>query len=358
MTRAYSTDRAARFRQDFVGLGRRLASCRGDALLSLVSAVTSAYVGAMTRALVYDRYGSLDVLEVRDLPLPAPRGDQLRVRVRAAALNPKDSLVRKGRFAVLSGRKFPKHVGVDFAGEVVEAGPSATLAVGQRVYGVLEEVRYLRGTLADEVVVDGRECGPMPASLSFEEAAALPLVSLTVLQAFRDLAQVRAGDRVAISGASGGVGTIAIQIAKVLGAHVTTTSSAKNRELCTSLGADEALDYATDDLLSRRFRVIFDVFGNLSFSRVEHALSPFGVFVSTVPSARILFDAARTLRASKRAKLVVIRSRREDLETIAGMVDRGALKPVIDRVEPFERAREAIAHLETKRARGKIVVRM
>lgn len=312
----------------------------------------------MTRALVFDRYGGLDVLAVRDLPLPAPRAAQVRVRVRAAALNPKDSLVRKGKFALLSGRKFPKRVGVDFAGEVIQAGPESGLHQGDRVFGALEEVRYLRGTFADEVVCDRRECALMPAALSFEQSAALPLVALTAVQALRDIAHVRPGDRVAIHGASGGVGTVAIQIAKALGAHVTTTSSERNRELCASLGAAETLAYTTNELMQRRFRVLFDVYGNLSFDRVKHALESGGTFISTVPSARILIDTARTLRADKRARLVLVRSRREDLDTIAAMVHRGELTPIIDRVESFDRYKEALAHLETKRARGKIVVRM
>lgn len=303
----------------------------------------------MPSAVVFDRYGGLDVLELRDVPVARARAGELHVRVRAAALNPKDALVRKGRFSRLSGRTFPKRVAVDFAGETDS---------GEPVFGVLEEVRYLRGALAEELVCERRECARMPTGLSFEEAAALPLCSLTALQALRDLAHVRPGDRVAIHGASGGVGTVAIQIARAFGAHVTTTSSAKNLELCRSLGADDALDYGTGELLRRSYRVIFDVYGNLSFGQVRHALSPGGTFVSTVPSARILLDTLRTLRSDKRARLVLIRSRREDLETIAGMVERGELRPVIDRVEPFDRHREAFAHLETKRARGKIVVRV
>lgn len=312
----------------------------------------------MTRALVYDRYGGLDVLAVRDLPLPAPGAAQARIAVRAAALNPKDALVRKGKFALLSGRRFPKRVGVDFAGEVMEAGPQFGLPQGARVYGVLEEVRYLRGTLADEVICDRRECALLPAALSFEQGAALPLVSLTALQALRDLAAVRPGERVALHGASGGVGTVAIQIAKALGAHVTTTSSQRNRELCSSLGADECLDYAKDELLQRRFRVLFDVYGNLSFSRARPALQPGGIYISTVPSARILIDTARTLVADQRARLVVVRARRADLEVISRLVEGGQLKPILDRVEPFARYAQALAHLETKRARGKIVVQM
>lgn len=302
------------------------------------------------RALVYDRYGDPSVLEVRSTDLDPPRKGEVLVRVRAAALNPKDSFVRKGRFRMLSGRSFPKRVGVDFAGEVIEGDG---LAPGTRVFGALEEITYRRGTIAEEVVVREREIARMP-SVSFEEAAALPLASLTALQALRDIAEVKSGDRVLVHGASGGVGTVAIQIAKSLGAYVTTTSSAQNRGLCRELGADETLDYATDDLFAASQRVVFDVFGNLSFGRVS--LEKEGVFVSTVPSRRIMVDAVRTAIGHPRARLVVVRSRRSDLDTIARMVDERTLKPVIDRVVPFAEAIEAVRHLETKHARGKIVI--
>jgi NADPH:quinone reductase-like Zn-dependent oxidoreductase len=302
------------------------------------------------RALVYDRYGDPSVLAVRSIDLDPPRKGEVLVRVRAAALNPKDSFVRKGRFRMLTGRTFPKRVGVDFAGEVIEGDG---LAPGTRVFGALEEVTYRRGTVAEEVVVREREVARMP-SISFEEAAALPLASLTALQALRDIAEVKRGDRVLIHGASGGVGTVAIQIAKSLGAHVTTTSSAQNRELCRELGADETLDYATDDLRANAQRVVFDVFGNLSFAHIP--LENQGIFVSTVPSRLLMVDMARTAIGHPRARLIVVRSRRSDLEIIARMVEERALRPVIDRVVPFEAAVDAVRHLETKRARGKIVI--
>lgn len=301
------------------------------------------------RALVYDRYGGLEVLEEREITLPAPKAGEIRVRVRAAALNPKDALVRKGRFSWLSGGRFPKQVGVDFAGET---------EAGERVFGALEELRYLRGTIAEQVVVRANEWAPMPAGLSFEEAAALPLAALTALQALRDLGRLRPGDRVAIHGASGGVGTAAIQIARALGAHVTTTSSAHNLELCRSLGAHEALDRTRAPLDGGRFQILFDVFGDLRFAGSRRALAVRGVFISTVPSLRILAEAARTLASDQRAKLVVVRSRRADLDTLRQMVDAGTLAPVIDRVEPFARANEGLRYLESKRARGKIIVRI
>lgn len=313
------------------------------------------------RALVYDAYGGLDRLSFRDMPVPATGPDEVLVRVRAAALNPKDSFVRKGRFRTISGRAFPKYVGADFAGEVAAVGADVRgLAPGDRVYGMLEEWRYRRGTLAEYVAPRSREVARMPRTLSFEEAAALPLVSMTALQALRDVAQLREGDTVCIHGASGGVGTAAVQLAVALGAVVTTTSSAPNRELCRSLGAAEALDYAIDTpfAAAQRFRIVLDAFGNLSFDRVKRALRPDGIYVTTVPSLRIVRDSLRTLVGHPRARLVVVRARRADLDAVTGFVDRLELRPVVDRVVSFDRAIEGLRHLETKRARGKIVVKV
>lgn len=311
------------------------------------------------RALVYDRYGGLDVLQLRDMPLPEAGRGELLVRVRAAALNPKDSFVRKGRFRVVSGRSFPKRVGADVAGEVVARGPGVEgLEAGTDVFGMLQEWTYRRGTLAEYVAIKASEVARMPSSLSFEEAAALPLVSLTALQALRDVAKVRAGDAVCIHGASGGVGTAAIQIAAALGAMVTTTSSAVNRDLCRSLGATDTLDYAVDAPFSgaRKYRVVLDAFGNQSLDRVRRALTGDGMYVTTVPSARIVRDAMRTLVGKQRARLVVVKPRTADLDTIAGLVAEQKLRPVIDRVVPFVDAIDGMRHLETKRSRGKIVV--
>jgi len=315
----------------------------------------------VVRALAYDAYGGLDRLAFRDLPVPGAGPDEVLVRVRAAALNPKDSFVRKGRFRVISGGAFPKRVGADFAGEVVEVGPGVSgLAAGDRVFGMLEEWTYRRGTVAEYVAPRAREVALMPRALSFEDAAALPLVSLTALQALRDIARVRAGDAVCVHGASGGVGTAAIQLAVALGASVTTTSSAKNRDLCRSLGATETLDYASDTPFAapHRYRIVLDAFGNLSFDRVKRALEPDGIYVTTVPSVRIVRDSLRTIARHPRARLVVVRARRADLDTLASFVDQRLLRPVVDRVVAFDDAIEGLRHLETKRATGKIVVKV
>lgn len=313
------------------------------------------------KAIVYDRYGGPEVLEERDVPSPRPGRGEVLIRVRAAALNPKDVLVRSGKFRWLTGTRFPLPFGHDWAGEVAETGHGdVPFAVGDRVYGCWNEARVRRGTLAQYAVSAVEACGLMPASLSFEEAASLPLAGQTALQALRDLAVVRAGDHLLVHGASGGVGTLAIQVGKALGAHVSTTSSAKNLAFCASLGADTTLDYATDAPFApgAEHDVIFDVYGNLSFRKVRHALSLRGTYVTTVPSPRIAFDAARTLFTPQRARLVIIAPRQRDLATLTHWVDEKSLRPVVDRVFAWSEVREAARYLETRHARGKVVVRV
>jgi NADPH:quinone reductase-like Zn-dependent oxidoreductase len=191
---------------------------------------------ALMRALQYDAYGSVDRLTLRDAPSPRPAAGPL-VRVTVAALNPKDALFRKGKFKVLSGRRFPKYCGVDFAG-VVET-PYGDLRAGDAVFGALSEWRYTRGTLAEFVAPRATEVARIPAGVAEADAVAVALVGLTALQALRDVAHVGRGTSVLINGASGGVGTVAVQIARILGTQVTTVSSAATIALCRSLGADE-----------------------------------------------------------------------------------------------------------------------
>lgn len=306
------------------------------------------------KAVEYDRYGGSEVLSLKDVPEPAAGRGEVLVRVRAAALNPKDLLVRKGKYRIFTGRRFPQRAGYDWAGEVVSAGAGFT--EGERLFGMINS--WKAGAFAELVAASAQECARMPEGLSFEQAAAIPLVGQTALQALRDVARIRPGAAVCVNGASGGLGTISIQIAKALGARVTTLSSAANLELCRGLGADEALDYGLDRPFARpgAFDCVFDVFGNLSFGLVRPALARRSTYVSTVPSKRLALDFALSLFSRQKARVVVVRSRRRDLELLAGWLASGAVKPVIDRVLPLEQVREAQDYLATKRARGKVVL--
>lgn len=313
-------------------------------------------VSPVMRGVVYERYGPPEVLEVRELDSPVPGPGEVLVDVIAAALNPKDSLVRKGKFRRVTGQRFPRRLGYDFAG-VVHTG-SATLPAGTPVFGMLNG--WTGGTVAEQVCVPVNELALKPERLDFEQAAALPLAALTALQALRDEARVQPGQRVLINGASGGVGVFAIQVARLLGAQVTTTSSARNLELCRSLGSHETWDYAARDAFAPGggFDVIFDVFGNRSFSRARPALARRGTYVTTVPGVATVALHLLTRWLPRRARLVVVRSNRADLEQLARWAGEGQLVPVIDRVVPLAETAAGQAHVETKRARGKVVVRV
>lgn len=311
------------------------------------------------KALTYSAYGLLDRLEWTDVPRPAPAVGEILVHVARAALNPKDVLFRKGRYKLLSGSRFPKRCGVDFSG-VVEESRSRYFGVGQRVFGMLDELTYRRGTLAEYVACRQREAALLPEGVSHDEGASAALVASTALQALRDVARAGPGSRVLVHGASGGVGTVAIQIARLLGMEVDATSSARNLELCRELGAARAWDYASQGLAQANphFDVVFDVFGNLRFEDIRPWLAPRGVFVSTIATpGRVARDLLLRFRRV-RERFVAVRARRSDLEQIATWLKNGQLMAVIDSVFPANRIQEAFRLLESKRARGKIVIEL
>ena len=309
-------------------------------------------------AVVIDRYGGPEVLRLAMVPRPVPTRGQVLVRARFIGVNPKDIIVRKGKFKVATGRKFPLILGHDIAGEVVEAGPGADLEEGDLVYGMIND--FAGRAYSEYAAVSCRQLALAPTSLGLDAAAAVPLAAQTALQALRDDAGLEPNQRVLINGASGGVGVFAIQIAKILGAHVTGVCSHRNTELIEELGADVVIDYGQTELvgLGERFDVIFDVFGNYHFEKLAHLLTPHGTYVHTIPSARIAKDVARTFVRRKRARLVVVRSRREDLDWLRRHIDAGQIRVVVDRTFSLSDAAEAHRYMETKRARGKVVLRV
>lgn len=288
---------------------------------------------------------------MREAPEPTAGPGEVVVRVRAAALNPKDIFLRAGKPAWIRwlGGALPRGVGFDLAGEREDTG--------ERVFAMLDGFRG--ATVAERVAVPVANLAPMPSALGFVEAAGLPLVSLTALQGLRDDGRLAPGARVLVHGASGGVGTAAVQLARALGAaRVVTTSSAANHGLCRSLGADRTLDYATDPLPppDETFDVVFDAIGNQPFGRWRGALADGGTLVGTVPLPSFLFDVARTPWARRRARLVAVRGSGADLRRVAEWVAAGSVRPVVDAVYPLDQVAEAFARLESRRARGKVVI--
>ncbi|MFN0251436.1 MAG: NADP-dependent oxidoreductase [Kofleriaceae bacterium] len=328
------------------------------------------------KAVVAKRYGGPEVLEIVDAPAPEVHSRDVLIDVRAASLNPLDFKVREGKVKLVLPLKPPVSLGCDVAGVVSAVGPNVKeLAVGDEVYVRLEKQRM--GGLAEQACADASVVAKKPASLSFEQAASIPLAALTALQALREVAKLTPGQRVLIHAGAGGVGSLAIQIAKILGLHVTTTTSTKNVEFVRGLGADEVIDYTKESLddKPREFDAVFDSLGAESEIASIRATKRGGIVVgigglpdgefakewlpTVVRPALWLMTAKRRRVAAKAGVRFVYLFMRPDggeLAEIARWIDEGKLTPIIHATFPFSKVRDAFAELERGRARGKIVV--
>jgi NADPH:quinone reductase-like Zn-dependent oxidoreductase len=319
------------------------------------------------RAAVQHRYGPPSVLESSAVELPRPgRGDVL-VRVGAAAVHPGDYFVMTGEPYVVRlayGFRRPRNgiPGRDLAGVVAEVGDDVTaLRPGDEVFGW-----STAGTLAEYACVPADHLVPVPANLSLVDAAAVPTSGLTALQAIRRVANVQPGQTVLVTGASGGVGSFAVQIATASGAEVTGVCSTRNVDLVRSLGARHVVDYMTTDFTrtGTRYDVILDNVEARPLAAVRRALAPTGTLIPNSgrggrwlgPIGRIL--KARLLSGFTRQQLkpFVSIEKREDLLTLADLLATGQVKPVIDRTYPLEEAAEALRYVATGHARGKVVI--
>lgn len=318
-------------------------------------------------AIVYCEYGSPDVLRLATVEKPSPGDDLVLVRVRAAAVNPLDWHLMRGTpyiARVMMGLRKPKDIqlGVDFAGVVESVGKNVTrFKPGDEVLGGGS------GALAEYVSM--REDGTLvlkPANLTFEQAAAVPVAALTALEGLRDGGKIQPGQKVLINGASGGVGTFAVQVAKALGANVTGVCSTRNVELVRSLGADQVIDYTKEDFTTRgeRYDLILDNIGNHSLSALRRVLEPAGKYVMIGgPPGRWASPLARALKVfllsrfvSQDMRFFMANLNPKDLTVLADLMQAGKMTPVIDRRYPLSEVQEAMRYLEAGHARGKVVV--
>jgi NADPH:quinone reductase-like Zn-dependent oxidoreductase len=325
------------------------------------------------KAIAQDSYGPpQDVLGLREVDRPQVEPDRVLVRVRAASVNPADWHLVRGEPSIARlqwGLRAPKNTvpGCDLAGQVESVGENVTsLQPGDEVYGS----PFMRGfgAHAEYASVPADVLAPKPANLSFEEAAAVPLAALTALQSLRDDAGVRAGDSVLIIGASGGVGTFAVQIAKALGAEVTGVCRTRNVDLVRSLGADHVVDYTAEDVtrLGRRYDVVLQVAGTLSASACRrHLLTPDGtlVLISGDSPGRWLGPVGRIARGllqspfvSQRITLCQVKASKPDLHVLRDLIEKGDVRPVIDRTYSLDEAVDAVTYQDTGHARGKVVI--
>jgi NADPH:quinone reductase-like Zn-dependent oxidoreductase len=321
------------------------------------------------KAIVQDRYGPPDVLELRDIETPTAGDKEVLVRVHAAAVNALDWHYMRGDPYVARpsmGLRRPKVRirGRDFAGRVEAVGEGVDrFRPGDEVFGEAD------GAFAEYVSAPAGAVDPKPANLTFEQAAAVPVAGNTALMGLRDLAQVRPGQQVLINGASGGVGTFAVQIAKSLGAEVTGVCSARNADLVRSIGADRVIDYASEDFSrnGQRYDVVFDLVGNRSLTDCRRALTPDGTLVlsgggvsegGSLVGPMALFVKGMLLSRFVRHRLLQFTEEpsNENLAALRQLIESGAVAPVVDRTYQLSEVPEAIRYLEVDHARAKVVI--
>lgn len=315
------------------------------------------------RAVVQNAYGPSSVLTVAEIEPPVPGATDVLVRVYAASLHAGDHLIMRGspyiaRFSAGWPRPRDYVVGLSAAGVVEAVGSGVTLlAPGDRVFG------ECRGSCAELALGTEEKLVRIPESLTFEQAAAFPTSALAALHGLRDAAQLKPGTRVLIVGASGGVGTFMVQIAKAMGAHVTGVCSTANVELVRSLGADDVIDYTKDDFAdgSRSFDVILDNVGNRTFADVRRALTGTGVAIpnsGTAGLGRVLSSFVLSVFIRQQGPMYLSEPNRADLLALVDLIESGAVHAVIDRVVALEDVPEALARIEQGHTRGKVVVRV
>lgn len=325
------------------------------------------------RALVYDRYGPPSGMEEKRIDRPVPAPKQILVRVRATSINPYDLHLLRGDPYVartmgmgMFGPKKPRVPGSDIAGVVEAVGSavdeSADLAPGDEVFGTAG-----MGGLADYVTLPATAVAGKPANLTFEQAAAVPMAGITALMAVRDFGEIEEGQSVIVNGASGGVGSFAVQLARALGAaEVVGVCSARNAELVRSIGATDTIDYEKDDFTKagRKFDVLVDTVGNHGARAFARAVKPKGKLVVVGggggrwlgPIGQFVGAKLSSPFLSARVRLVLARVTTTDLDFLAELIEDGKVRPVVDQVFPFSEARDALAYLETRHARGKVVI--
>ena len=322
------------------------------------------------RAIVQHGYGSTDVLRVQETYVPEIEDDEVLVRVHAAGLD-------RGTWHMMAGRPYllriigfgfrrPKNAvpGIDVAGTVAAIGSAVTrFAVGDEVFGMS------RGSFAEYAAAREDKLARNPGNLSYQQAAVVPISAGTALQALTDVGRIEPGQEVLIIGASGGVGSYAVQLAKAFGAEVTGVCSAEKADLVRSLGADHVIDYKRDDFAdgSRRFDLILDIGGNSALARLRRALKPSGtaVIVGGEEGGNWTGGFGRTLRAPvlslfvrQRLAMLASKERASDLERLIPLIEAGKVTPSIDRTYSLDRVQEAMRHLEAGKARGKVAIRI
>ncbi|MED0951899.1 NADP-dependent oxidoreductase [Bacillus mobilis] len=330
------------------------------------------------KAMIIDKYGKVP-MRMAEVPTPEINEYEVLAEIHAASINPIDFKIRDGKVKMLLKYEMPLILGNDFSGVIVKVGSKVThFKVGDEIYARPRKNKI--GTFAEYIAIHEDDVALKPKNLSFEEAASIPLVGLTSYQALHDIMHLQKGQKILIHAGSGGVGTFAIQLAKIMGATVTTTASEAGSDLVKSLGADEIVDYKTKKFeeILKDYDAVFDTIGGTTLEKSFNIIKNGGniVSVSGMPNARfgkefssgffktLLFSlASRKLTALEKKynaqySFLFMKPSGDQLRTIANYIEAGEIKPVIDRVFPFEDAQKAMEYSEAGRAKGKIIVKI
>lgn len=312
------------------------------------------------KAVVINKYGGNEVLDIRDVPRPIPGQDDVVIKVHAASINPVDWKIRSGMTKVLTGFTFPKILGSECSGVVAETGRNVKKCrEGDHVIG-FPGIRRL-AAFAEYACVCEKNVFSKPDNISFEQASTIPVAGLTALQCLRDLGHIARDYIVLINGASGGVGHFAIQIAKIFGALATGVCSSGNTGFVKELGADNVIDYTREDFTkgAERYDIIFDTVSKRSIKECKMVLGPKGIYINTLPTLHVLLNQFVTGPfSSKKAKTAMVRPNDSDMKWMKTEIEAGRIRIVIDRAYSLEQTGDAFSYSETEKARGKIVLRI
>lgn len=330
------------------------------------------------RAMVIERYGKVP-MSLAEMPIPEIGEYEVLAEIYAASFNPVDFKIRDGKVKLLVKYKMPLILGNDFSGVVAKVGAKVTrFKVGDEIYARPRKSKI--GTFAEYIAIHEDDIALKPKNLSFEEAASIPLVGLTSYQALKDILQLQKGQKILIQAGAGGVGTFAIQLAKLMGATVATTASVAGANLVKSLGADEIINYKTEKFeeILKNYDAVFDTLGDEILEKSFEVIKSGGkiVSVSGLPNARfgkeygsgffktLLFTAASHKLSALEKKhnvqytFLFMKPSGEQLRIIANFIETGKIKPIIDRVFPFDEAQKAMEYAESGRAKGKIILKI
>lgn len=312
------------------------------------------------KAIIFEKFGNLDEFHQAEVTKPTFKAAEVLIRVKATSINVIDSRVRDGKLGPLVNKKFPKIPGADFAGIVEAIGSDVKgVMVGDEVYGATDP--FKGGALSEFVTVPENQIAKKPSSLSFEEAASLPVVSLAALISLRDLGQIKAGEKALIHGASGGLGLSAIQLAKNFGAHVTAVVGTSGVAIAKSYGADEIIDYQKQDgtHLDRKFDVIINASGKMPFSIGQGLLKDGGKFIEPSPTIPVFIGSKiANLFRSKKHLMLQTMPKRQDLDYLSTQISEGHFKSTVAQSYTFGDYKKAFGQMEKGGVIGKIVVKI